>query len=108
MQLVIIYCKKQKNILGGENFMINPDQNPEYVNSFLDYSITILNKSPNSVKEYNYDLNMFLKYMKIHFKLTKETDFKKISVKDFSLDTLKKITLEDIHSFLSYLALNQR
>ena len=88
--------------------MINSDQNPEFVNSFLDYSITILNKSPNSVKEYNYDLNMFLKYMKIHFKLTKETDFKKISIKDFSLDTLKSITLEDIHSFLSYLALNQR
>ena len=88
--------------------MINPDQNPEFVNSFLDYSITILNKSPNSVKEYNYDLNTFLKYMKIHFKLTKETDLKKINIKDFSLDTLKRITLEDIHSFLSYLALNQQ
>ena len=88
--------------------MINADQNPEFVNSFLDYSITILNKSTNSVKEYNYDLNMFLKYMKIHFKLTNETDFNKISIKDFSLDTLKKITLDDIHSFLSYLALNKK
>ena len=87
--------------------MINADENPEFVNSFLDYSITILNKSPNSVKEYNYDLSMFLKFMKIHFKLTKETDFKKIGIKDFSLDTIKKITLEDIHAFLSYLALNQ-
>ena len=88
--------------------MINADQNPEFVNSFLDYSITILNKSTNSVKEYNYDLNMFLKYMKIHFKLTNETDYNKISIKDFSLDTLKKITLDDIHSFLSYLALNKK
>ena len=88
--------------------MINSDQNPEFVNSFLDYSITILNKSPNSVKEYNYDLNMFLKFMKIHFKLTKETDFKNISIRDFSIDTLKKITLDDIHAFVSYLALNQR
>ena len=88
--------------------MINSDQNPEFVNSFLDYSITILNKSPNSVKEYNYDLNMFLKYMKIHFKQTSETDFHNISIKDFSMDTLKKITLNDIHAFLSYLALNQK
>lgn len=88
--------------------MINSDQNPEFVNSFLDYSITILNKSPNSVKEYNYDLNMFLKFMKIHFKLTNETDFKKIQIKDFSIDTLKRIKLDDIHAFLSYLALNQR
>ena len=88
--------------------MINHDQNPEFVNSFLDYSITILNKSPNSVKEYNYDLNMFLKFMKIHFKLTKETDFKDINIKDFYIDTLKKITLDDIHAFVSYLAINQR
>ena len=88
--------------------MINSDQNPEFLNSFLDYSITILNKSLNSVKEYNYDLNMFLKYMKIHFNLTNEKDFKNITIKDFSLDTLKKITLDDIHAFLSYLALNQK
>ena len=88
--------------------MINPDQNPEFVNSFLDYSITILNKSPNSVKEYNYDLSMFLKYMKIHFKLTNEVDFKKIFIRDFSIDYIRKITLDDIHAFLSYLTLNQR
>ncbi len=88
--------------------MINSDQNPEFLNSFLDYSITILNKSPNSVKEYNYDLNMFLKFMKIHLKLTKETDFNNIYIKDFSLDTLKKITLDDIHAFSSYLALTKK
>ena len=41
--------------------MIPKEKNPEYLNSFLDYSITILNKSPNSVKEYNYDLTNFLK-----------------------------------------------
>ena len=86
---------------------INTEQNPEFVNSFLDYSITILNKSPNSVKEYNYDLTMFLKYLKIHFKLTNETDFKNIVVKDISIDIMKKVTPEDILSFLSYLALNQ-
>lgn len=87
--------------------MINSDLNPEYVNSFLDYSAVVLNKSPNSVKEYNYDLNIFLKYMKIYFKLTKETDFSKINIKDFDIQTLKKITTNDINSFLSYLALNQ-
>lgn len=88
--------------------MINREDNPEFLNSFLDYSITILNKSPNSVKEYNYDLDMFLKYMKIHFKLTNETDFNKIRIDDFDIDTLKRITLEDIHSFVSFLAINNR
>ena len=88
--------------------MINREDNPEFLNSFLDYSITILNKSPNSVKEYNYDLSMFLKYMKIHFKLTTETDFNNITINDFDIDTLKRITLEDIHSFVSFLAINNR
>ena len=87
--------------------MINSDLNPEYVNSFLDYSAVVLNKSPNSVKEYNYDLNLFLKYIKIHLKVTKETDFSRIIIKDFDIQTLKKITTNDINSFLSYLALNQ-
>lgn len=88
--------------------MINREDNPEFLNSFLDYSITILNKSPNSVKEYNYDLAIFLKYMKIHFKLTEETDFKQIRIDDFTIDMLKKITLKDIHSFVSYLAINNK
>ena len=83
--------------------MIKPDDNPEFLNSFLDYSITILNKSSNSIKEYNYDLTMFLRFIKIHFHLTDETDLKVISINDMTIDTIKKITLNDIHAFISYL-----
>lgn len=88
--------------------MINREQNPEFINSFLDYSITILNKSPNSIKEYNYDLMMFFRYMKIHFNLTKETDIQKIEINDFTIKDLKRIELKDIHSFISYLAVTQK
>src|SRR5574344_2338560 len=84
--------------------MINREDNPEFINSFLDYSVTILNKSPNSIKEYNYDLAMFFKYMKIHFKMTNETEFNNITINDFDVNYLKKITLNDIHAFISYLA----
>ena len=84
--------------------MINRNDNPEFINSFLDYSATILNKSPNTIKEYNYDLAMFFRFIKIHFNLTKETDFAKIAIKDISIDTIKKIELNDIHAFLSYMA----
>jgi integrase/recombinase XerD len=86
--------------------MIDREQNPEFINSFLDYSITILNKSPNSIKEYNYDLAMFFKYMKIHFHLTNESDFTQIDIKDFPLEKVKDIKLDDIHSFIAYLATN--
>ena len=83
--------------------MINHENNPNYLNSFLDYTITILNKSPNTVKEYNYDLTTFLKFIKLHFKLTNEEDFSNITIKDISIDTIKKIKLDDIHAFLAYL-----
>ena len=86
--------------------MIDRNENPDYLNSFLDYSITILNKSPNSIKEYNYDIAMFLKFIKIHFHLTDETDFSKIDISDMPISEIKKIKLEDIHAFLSYLATN--
>ena len=85
--------------------MIDKEKNPNYINSFLYYSPTILNKSPNTIKEYNYDLNMFFKFIKIHFNLTKEKDFSKINIDDISLDTVKKIKLDDIHAFLSYMAI---
>ena len=88
--------------------MIDRNNNPSFLNSFLDYSITILNKSPNSVKEYNYDINMFLKYMMVRFKLTEETDYNNINISNFSVSTLKDISLDDIHAFISHLAIDNR
>ncbi len=86
--------------------MISRDMNPEYLNSFLDYSITILNKSPNTIKEYNYDLAMFLKFIMVHFNLASSKDFKDINISNLSLDVIKKIELNDIHAFLAYLTTN--
>ena len=83
--------------------MINHENNPDYLNSFLDYTVTILNKSSNTIKEYNYDLATFLKFIKVHFKMTDEEDFSKITIKDIPLSTIKQIKLDDIHAFLSYL-----
>lgn len=84
--------------------MINIERNPEFLNSFLDYTATILNKSPNTVKEYNYDLNRFLKYISYRFKLTDKKSIDEIDIHDMTIDTLNRVTLEDIHSYLFYLA----
>ncbi len=84
--------------------MINREQNPEYLNAFLDYSATILNKSPNSIKEYNYDLTMFLRFIKIHFNMVKDIEFDQINISDISIKDIEKIKLEDIHAFLAYLS----
>lgn len=86
--------------------MIEREANPDFVNSFLDYTITILNKSPNTVKEYNYDIANFLKYIKKQFKLTDETDLKEIKINDMDISILKKINLQDIHGYISYMAID--
>ncbi len=83
--------------------LIQEEENPSYLNDFLDYMITIQNKSRNTVKEYNYDLATFLKFIKIHYKLTDENDFQKIKYNDITIDTIKKIKLDDLHAFLGYL-----
>lgn len=83
--------------------MINTERNPEFLNSFLDYTATILNKSPNTVKEYNYDLNRFLRYIMFHLGITKEKNIDQIDIHDLTLDEMNKITLDDIHSYLFYL-----
>ena len=86
--------------------MIEPEKNPEFLNDFLNYSSTILNKSKNTVKEYNYDIAHFLKFIKYHFKMVKidsEEFIKEINISDMDLNTVSKITLPDIHAFLAYL-----
>ena len=86
--------------------MVNIENNPSFLNSFLDYTATILNKSPNTIKEYNYDLNNFLKFILYLFKLTNEKDIKNINIHDMTIETIKKITLDDIHAYLFYLKNN--
>ena len=83
--------------------MINTEGNPEFLNSFLDYTTTILNKSPNTIKEYNYDLNRFLKYLMYHLRLTTEKNLDDIDIHSMTLETMNKVTLDDIHAYLFYL-----
>ena len=88
--------------------MIKTEENPNFLNSFLEYSLAYQRKSPNSVDQYNTDLNMFLKYMKYHFHLTNEKDLSQISIEDFSISDLERITQDDIHMFISYLSLTRK
>lgn len=99
-----------------ENKYIKKDENPEFLNDYLSYSGTILNKSNSSIKEYNYDLLYFLRFLRYRYNGDKVPSgtinpdnlsfpeiIKIIDVKDLNHDFLKKITLEDIHAFLLYL-----
>ncbi len=83
--------------------MIDLANNPDFLNSFLEYIATILNKSENTVKEYNYDLKHFFKFIMKRFNLSNEENIKDIDIKNMSIETIKKIQLDDIHAFLFYL-----
>ena len=88
--------------------MIRTEENPQFLNSFLEYSLAYQHKSPESVNQYNCDLHMFLKYMCYLLHLSDEKDFQKIDISKMSISDVKKISTENIHSFISYLSINRR
>ena len=83
--------------------MINTEGNPSFLNSFLDYTATILNKSPATVKEYNYDISRFLKFIMYHLKLTDEKNIDNIDIHNMDVSILNNLKLDDIHAYLFYL-----
>ncbi len=88
--------------------MINTEENPTFLNSFLEYALAYQRKSPNSVDQYNCDLNMFLRYMKYLLYPSVGKNFSEIKINDLSSQDLDKITQDNIHSFISYLSINRK
>jgi len=82
--------------------MVDRDSNPYLLNCFLDYLDSALDKSQNTIKEYNYDLVTFLKYLKLT-DLNLDTNSKEILINDITIDDLKKLTLDDLYTYTSYL-----
>ena len=76
------------------------------VSDFLSYMENIKGKSKNTVKEYYYDLRMFLRYIKITKFENKKTGFDlidQVNILDINIDVIKTITLSDLYSFMTYL-----
>lgn len=76
---------------------------PIVLEDYLNYMETIKGASPNTVKEYFYDLRTFFRFIKIRYKLVDSTvEFDDIDISDLDLDLIKKITIQDLHSYISY------
>ncbi len=77
---------------------------PLFLQDFLKYLKTIKGLSDNTVKEYYYDLRLYLKY--ISYRLNpfdySEDDIEEIDIRKMNVKTLDKIGLIDIHSYISY------
>lgn len=76
---------------------------PFYAEDFLIYMETILNKSPNTIHEYFYDLQIFFRFMSIKKKLVNEkTPFDEITINNFPIEILASVNLTDLYSYLNY------
>lgn len=85
---------------------VDSNLNPDILNDFLTYNTVIANRSPNTVKEYSYDLTNFLKFMKKYKLKMKENDFSKIDIIDIDVEFLKSIVLSDLYAYMHFLSNN--
>ncbi len=77
---------------------------PNILEDYLNYMETIKGLSPNTVKEYFFDLRTFFRFIKVRYKLVSaDTAFDEIEIRDVNIDIIRKINIQDFHAFISYL-----
>ncbi|NLW23566.1 MAG: tyrosine recombinase XerC [Tissierellia bacterium] len=81
---------------------------PLILEDYLNYMETIKGTSPNTTKEYFFDLRTFFRFIKLRYKLVdSSTPFDEIDISDVDLELIKKINLQDLHAFVSYIDKNR-
>lgn len=86
---------------------INKDECPQFLYDYIFYLKVIKGRGERTVEAYYNDLKMFLKYMLYKDSISEKIDMSEIPIREFSVDSIKKITLNDIIEFLYYTA-NER
>lgn len=90
----ILFCDK----LGGEEV----EQLPKILKDFLVYLTTIKGKSLRTRKEYEYDIVLFLRFLKAMENDIDPSKMEDIDLKDITIDFIREISLEDIYLFLEF------
>lgn len=89
------------------SFIEYREYNPEFINAFLNYQAFITFKSNSTVDEMYLDIRTFLRYIKyINTSNNKEfkiEEFRKIDIKDLTLQDMNKITFNTINDFIYFL-----
>ena len=79
------------------------DDAPQIIKEYLFYLQTVKGKSQKTVDEYFIDLRTFFRFIKLHKKLTDETEFDKIKIDDIDLSVVASVTLSDAYEFMNYI-----
>ncbi|NMA48968.1 MAG: tyrosine recombinase XerC [Tissierellia bacterium] len=76
---------------------------PVILEDYLDYMETIKGTSSNTVKEYYFDLRIFLRFLKIRYKMVESTIlFDEIEIDDIDIDFIRQIDIQDLFAYISY------
>lgn len=79
---------------------------PKILKDYLSYLSSVRGVSKNTIDAYCYDLTLFLKYLKVHFKevvLSDKLSFEDIPINDISSRHLQNLQLVDFYAYLSFL-----
>lgn len=75
---------------------------PSFLKSYLTYMSVIKGKSENTIKQYYYDLRMFLRFNLMIRNDISKADFDNIDIKHFDFNIIKDISLDDLYEFMAY------
>lgn len=76
---------------------------PMILEDYLNYMETIKGTSSNTIKEYFFDLRTFFRFLKMRYKLIEPNiTFEEIDISDIDIDFIKKLTILDLHAYISY------
>ena len=74
------------------------------IDDFLDYMKATKGASENTVKEYYYDLRMFVRFIKRRKGLVDSSmDFDEIPIEDISAELLESVTKQDVYAYNAFL-----
>ncbi len=76
---------------------------PQILRNYLNFMTVIKGKSPNTVKEYYYDLRLFFRYIVCCVGNLSLDSISTVSLDDFNENILKEISLNDLYEFMAYI-----
>lgn len=76
---------------------------PPILRNYLNFMTVIKGKSPNTVREYYYDLRLFLRYVISCVNNLPSDEIQTVNLDEFNEEILKEITINDLYEFMAYI-----
>ncbi|NLJ94573.1 MAG: tyrosine recombinase XerC [Clostridiaceae bacterium] len=74
-----------------------------WLDEFISYFSGIRERADGTIQEYQYDLELFFRFLKQYRGLADDIDFDEIPIEDIDLDFIKSIQLSEMYRFISWL-----